>query len=187
MRKGERSRDGNRALADTAARRGDAHRGHGVVHPRNEALDVLREVHDRGKHDGFLDGVDDVSVAWRVEPPFAIVRRHTALAAHLSRGSVVLAVLRPHLRLGRRRLVGLALLRAGTQVLGMQGDKQPHKPLRLDRRSHPARGTRLRMLGGPADAQHGAALMQPGQGACRLAGVLPCHTGGHKHAQILVA
>ena len=164
MRKRKRSHDGNRALADTAARRGDAHRGHRVVHARDEALDVLREVHDRGKHDGFLDSVDDVGVAWRVEAPLAIVRRHTALAAHLSRRSVVLAVLHPHphLRLGRRRLVGLALPRAGTQVLGMQGDKQPHKPLRLDRRSHPARSTRLRMLGGPADAQHGAALMQPG-------------------------
>ena len=100
---------------------------------------------------------------------------------------MVLAVLRPHLRLGRRRLVGLALLRAGTQVLGMQGDKQPHEPLRLDRRSHPTRSTRLCILGRPANAQHRAALMQPSQGACRLAGVLPCHAGGHKHAQSLVA
>ena len=32
---------GNRALADTAARRSDTHRRHRVVHARNEALDVL--------------------------------------------------------------------------------------------------------------------------------------------------
>ena len=121
-----------------------------------------------------------------MEPPLAIMRRHAALAAHLSRGSVIQGVLRPRLRLGRRNLIGPALLRTSTQVLGMQGNKQPHEPLRLNRRSHPTRSTRLCIPCCPADTQHGAALMQPSQGTCRLAGILPYHAGGHKHAQILV-